>query len=236
MENIKQYLDSYLELGLSPIPTTGKAAKYHWKEYKLDVGDFARPGVSISLRTGYIANMGKYFYVVDLDNKNLLSSVYHLVPTDAPIVSTGKGFHIYCLWHSQAKTRHSKGLDIIGNGYVVAPPSIHASGKPYRFLRPLSRLPLALADPQNFTPSLSSIIPTCSTETFHREHIPIGVPVGQRHNTLVSYLGLLFAQHFLEEEALSIITSWNKLNLPPLLQSEVNYTVRNCWESWDTFG
>ena len=198
-----------------------------------------KPGVNIGLRTGYLASLGKYFYVIDLDHKNLLSKVYQLVPTSAPIVSTGKGFHIYCLWNLEAKTRHFNGIDIIGNGYVVAPVSVHPSGKVYQFVRPISGLTQATVDPQNFKPlpivHNAQPVDAQDVQRHTTKQFNFGsVPEGQRHNTLISYLGILFAQCFLEEEALSIITSWNKLNLPPLLQSEVDYTVRNCWESWDT--
>ena len=38
MKNIEQYLQDYLKLGFSPIPTMGKVTRLHWKEFKFDVG------------------------------------------------------------------------------------------------------------------------------------------------------------------------------------------------------
>lgn len=143
---------------------------------------------------------------------------------DAPVVSTGKGFHIYLTSKEQVRTRYFAYVEIIGNSYVVAPPSIHPStSKRYTFVKPLNTIPptIDLVDIifEEWEAVLNSLV---------NDSMSMGVPKGQRHNTLVSYLGLLYAQHFLEEEALSIVTSWNKLNLPPLSQSEADYTVRNC--------
>lgn len=88
-----------------------------------------------------------------------------------PVVRTGKGAHIYCV-ADPARTNQAKLLEFGGEGvdyrarggYVVAPPSIHPSGAPYKFYkefrRPTARAPewlpfrrgaqaeLPIADPQ----------------------------------------------------------------------------------------
>jgi len=236
---IRKQLKNYLELGLSPIPLKGKVANYHWKSFTLtesNMDNFIKPGINWGLRTGLLPS-GDYFYVVDLDNKKLLSSLYETFPNlmDAPLVSTSRGFHVYLTWKDEVKTRHSLGMDIIANGYVCVPPSVHADGHRYKFLIELNGIP------PSFNPHLLPFQKTAlsivhdSAEPSAYTHISTGVPEGQRHNTLVHYLGILYAQQFLEEEALSIITSWNKQNKPPLSQSEVDYTVKNCWNSWETW-
>jgi len=239
---IRQQLKSYLELGLNPIPLKGKVANYHWKSFTLTESSmdyFIKPGINWALRTGLITSKD-YFYVVDLDSKGLLSPLYEALPglMGAPLVSTARGFHIYLTWIYEVKTRHFLGIDIIGNGYVCAPPSIHPGGHRYKFLIGLKGIPLAF-DPyllpfSENAPPIVHDFPEASAEE-PDTNISLGVPEGQRHNALVRYLGILYAQGFLEEEALSIVTSWNKFNFPPLPQSEVDYTVSNCWESWETW-
>lgn len=249
---VRWQLESYLALGFHPIPLHGKVANYPWKQFSLTqtgIRHYLNPKINWGLRTDRL-DSGLWFYAIDIDKKDLLAIAYEHCPMlmDAPVVSTGNGFHIYLTWKEQVRTRYFAEVEIIGNGYVVAPPSIHpGTGKRYTFIKPLNVMPptIDLVDIilEEWKVVLDSMVskPRCKPAENDiplsvNGYMPNGVPVGQRHNALVRYLGILYAQCFLEEEALSIITSWNKLNLPPLLQSEVNYTVRNCWESWDTFG
>ena len=56
-----------------------------------------------------------------------------------------------------------------------------------------------------------------------------GAPEGQRHNTLVRYLGSLFSYGVPEEEALKTVLEHSRLNHPPLSVGEVMYTVKDCY-------
>jgi len=240
-----KYLHDYLKLGFSLIPVKGKVARFHWKEYRFNPQDFTEPDTNIGLRTGLLPT-GDYLYVVDLDSKELLGFFYGSHPTlmSAPLVSTGKGWHIYVTWKEQPRTRHLRGIDIIANGYVLCPPSIHPNGHVYKFIIPLRGLPLSY-NPEwlaikEVHSTQSSITPTCLTENIQSENtvgerILSGVPEGQRHNTLVCYLGILFARHYTEEEALARAVAWNLKNRPPMTQSELLSTVKSCWATWDLF-
>jgi hypothetical protein len=106
----RAYLLKYIELGLSPIPLQGKVANYHWKSFvltKFNMESYIRPGVNWGLRTGQISN-GMYFYVVDIDDKLLLARFIELnpLPAKTPIVSTGRGFHLYLCANEEPQTRH----------------------------------------------------------------------------------------------------------------------------------
>lgn len=234
-------IKKYLDLGLSPIPLKGKVANYHWKSFILtsaNLGQYVKPGVNWGIRAGRITS-GRYLYFVDLDRKELLSEFIERdeLLAGTPIVSTAKGFHLYFTWTTEPQTRHFEGIDIIANGYVVAPPSIHPSGKEYRFIVPLSAEP-PLMNPENITyrymdnpPPIIHNFRSSKVE----QAIGEGVPEGRRHNTLIRYIGILLARHYTEEETLAEVLKWNHSNRPPLSQREVSTTVRSCYERWDRY-
>jgi len=249
---VRCQIERYLALGLHPIPLKGKVAKYRWKEFALtehNIEKYLRPGVNWGLRTGQLKS-GGWFYALDLDSKKLLAEVGERCPEllDAPIVSTGKGFHVYLTWKEEARTRHFAGVDIICNGYVVAPPSVHPErGKPYRFVRPLNAVP-PLVDPERIildewkeplplvVTGLTGGPANDEVKKMGKGLTEAGVPRGQRHNALVRYLGILFNACVSEEEALALVLEWNRLNRPPLSPSEVAYTAGNCYKSWGRNG
>lgn len=248
------YLLKYMELGLSLIPLRGKTPLVQWKEFKLTDDNrqyWINRGVNWGIRTGLLPS-GDHFYVIDLDDKKLLSSFYESNPNLiwAPLVSTARGFHIYLTWKSPARARHFSGMDIIYGGYVVCPPSIHPSGHVYKFIIPLKGLPPtfnpewlelptevvgvfppSLSDVGHITPTTDKGVPGVPQTT--PGHMPPGVPQGQRHNSLVHLLGILSATHFTEEEALTRVIEWNKLNHPPLSEHEVITTVNSCYQEWE---
>lgn len=84
-----------------------------------------------------------------------LDEAFVLLMRIGPVVLTGKGAHVYCLPDAtrscSAKLLEfgTEGVDYRGlGGYVVAPPSIHESGRAYRFLtdlhKPLMKAPECL--------------------------------------------------------------------------------------------
>lgn len=248
--SIREQLESYLMLGFHPIHLEGKVARYHWKQFNLtraDIGRYLGLGVNWGMRTDRLDG-GAWFYVVDLDQKNLLAEMYEHCPglMEAPVVSTGKGFHIYLTWKEEVRTRHFGKADIIGNGYVVAPPSVHPrTGRRYTFVKPLNAVP-PLVDPESIileewggalNPMLhgpqdklaESAVPTSA-----QDHLFAGAPEGQRHNALVHYLAILFhCWSVPEEEALALALEQNKRNKPPLPVEEVVCTTRSCYRAFE---
>ena len=74
------------------------------------------------LRTDQISD-NLFFYAVDLDSKDLLSDFWgeNTLPEHTPIVSTGRGFHIYLHLDRTSQNnalyiKDNKKIDIIGNG------------------------------------------------------------------------------------------------------------------------
>lgn len=95
------------------------------------------PLANIGLPTGHMMD------VLDLDGHEAIQALHAHAPNEAsqldgPSVVTGKGAH---LWMAPTGTKSRTGMlpkvDWRGNGgYVVAPPSLHASGDRYRWLNP----------------------------------------------------------------------------------------------------
>jgi len=261
---VRQQLEKYLSFGFSPIPLKGKVANYRWKDFTLtksNMNQYIKAGTNWGLRSGRLPS-GVWLWFIDLDSRELLSNELesNFALLNAPIVSTGKGFHIYCSWVHEVKTTHLSKIDIIANGYVVAPPSIHQSGKPYRFIRSLDSIP-PLVNPEDlaFTAQSPPIIKNPVSPVLHRASSDAStdnssntaapkcfdplycasqfsaVQQGQRHSTLVSIIGIEIARSFTEEETLSIVLVWNKRNQPPMSKAEVINTVRDCYQRYDKY-
>ena len=250
MKSNRDYLIHYLELGFHPIPLIGKVPCCKWKDFTLTKSNMsAYRKNNWGLRTDQLSD-NLFFYAVDLDSKDLLSDFWgeNTLPKHTPIVSTGRGFHIYFTWNEPVKTMHfvvkdSKKIDLIGNGaYVVAPPSLHPNGKYYQFLRPLEIVP-PLMDPGKLIlpPQIALSEPVhlargSTNGSFNsgnlRQYIENGAPDGMRHTTLVGYIGALIKSCFREEESLEKILAWNKLNRPPLPEDEIFKTIHDCYEKW----
>jgi hypothetical protein len=241
----RQQLEKYMALGFCPIHLEGKVANYHWQEFRLTIDDISNyKNCNWGIRTGKITD-NCYFYVVDLDTKALLADFWEVntLPKEAPIVSTGKGFHIYLTWAEPVKSKRYLKLDIKGEGgYVCAPPSVHENGKQYQFLRPLESLP-PLMDPAEITlPQQTAYnepvhiaqsgINGKSDHAYNWDPIMFGTEEGNRNNILVSYTGILIRKHYTEEEALAEALAWNEKNRPPLSKDEVIRTVHYLYKKY----
>jgi hypothetical protein len=249
-EEVKEQLIQYLELGFHPIWLKGKMAKYSWKSFTLtkdNMPQYIKPTNNWGIRAGLL-DSGIYLWFIDLDSKDLLGSVIEDNPflLEAPIVSSGKGFHIYLTWKEDVRTRHlqESRIDVIGNGYVVAPPSWHLSGKQYRFIRPLDSMPpMVNPDTVKLGHETAGTTPIIITKSIAQEPLAVsqdnmgfaGVSEGHRHTTLVRIIGIQISRYFTEEETLNLVLEWNLSNIPPMSQSEVIATVRDCYERYDRF-
>ena len=208
------------------------------------------PDANIGIATG------QGMLVIDIDPKHggsleTLNAVLPLPPT-ATVHTGGGGFHLYFMCSLAYSIRNSvsklaPGIDVRGeNGYVVAPPSIHASGNRYYWE---SHKGFAVAPPalialvtENASPLLrhnTSPAPiTISSNPANTVASPAPaqsittssyfIPEGKRNATLVSLAGSLRNQGANEEALVLVLQATNKgCCQPPLPEHEVRQICKS---------
>lgn len=118
------------------------------------------PDANIGLATGTPSGL----YVVDLDGPDAIAAWAELAVDDgAWIARTGNGeHHVYALADPLPSThwKVARGIDTRGDGgYIVAPPSLHRTGRRYQWIRQSAQLP-ALPDFVR-----AAVTPTLATPT-----------------------------------------------------------------------
>ena len=151
---LSKYLELYSKAGLSIIPLRYRDKKplSDWKEYqerrpsREEIEKWFRTDkANVGIITGRVSNN---LIVIDFDDKEKFKwfmdrlqreeGLLYAVLNHTWIVETGKGYHVYLRLRNGIERTHVRlveGVDVKGEGgYVVAPPSIHPSGKQYVFL------------------------------------------------------------------------------------------------------
>ena len=232
---------SYLARGWSVLPLRPRDKRpiRSWQEWQharpsepeVRAWFTAWPDANLGIVTGAISGL----LVLDVDAKGggeaaLAGEEARSGPTPpAPEVLTGGGGRHLYLRHPDFEVPNRvgirPGLDLRGDGgYVVAPPSIHPSGQPYRWrdgrspedlrLPPLPRWLIAPAERRGR--SLRE----------WRALVHAGVTEGERNTTLASLCGHLLWHGVDAEVALELLLAWNRVRCrPPLPDDEVARVV-----------
>lgn len=239
--SLKAALD-YGRLGWSVIPVEprGKRPLLRWQVYqyrRAGVPEIAEwfqrwPDANIAVVTGIVSGV----VVLDLDPRHgAAASLERLDREQGPLPDTveasagGGGRHLYFA-HPGDIIRNRVGLlpgiDLRGDGgYVVAPPSIHGSGEPYRWVRSpevLYPLPLPgwlLSEEQ---------APHGHSRAHWRSLARDGVGEGQRNNSIASLAGHLLRHGVDPDVVEELLWAWNQARCrPPLDDAEVSRTVQS---------
>lgn len=144
---------AYTDLGISVLPVSGKVpAIRSWAERQRKRAPVAM--IQYWHREGLLSGVGivagavsRNLVIMDLDGLDALAAFYKRFPQLADTYTvtsgSGKGAHLYYYAETMPKTTRVVSASI-GNvelradgTYVVAPPSIHPSGKPYTVAREL---------------------------------------------------------------------------------------------------
>jgi len=230
------YARFYLSKGFSVIPVikgTKKPALLSWKEFQgrhatdEEVQKWFGNGShnSIGIVTGVISGIA----VVDLDSQEAVkfAKTQNFPPT--PLVKTGKGYHAYYRYTEGVRNFQRRddlpGIDLRGDGgFVVAPPSIHASGHSYHWEegKGLDDLPLA-----ELPPIILAQRPEHKTPI---RDLYKGAARGSRNDSLARLAGSWVKDGLCLDDCLEMAHAWNSRNNPPLDIREIERTVRSICE------
>lgn len=224
---------------------------YSWDEYKKrrptreEVTSWFTeyPDANIAIITGEVSGV----IVMDLDSSDAEKYANEKGGFDGtPRVVTGRGSQVY-LKRPEFPVHNSSNrelkIDIRGDGgYVVAPPSIHGSGRQYRWMEDCSILDV---DPEECPDWVIDFIkhppkkdvketkPVAAVEANTNEPVHKvegnkfvdilrnGTSTGDRNQTAASLVGHLMKTVKDANEVWEIVSLWNMKNSPPLDQKEL---------------
>lgn len=212
-----------------PLQRTRPSAKQvaHW---------FNRwPDANIGIVTGEISNL----VVLDIDPQHggdasleRLERRYGPLPVTIEAKTGGGGRHLY-FSHPGGLTRNrvgvAQGIDLRGDGgYIVVPPSIHPSSRPYAWAVGRSPEDVELAALPRWILLPSGGVRARRTLSDWRRLVHEGVPEGQRNSTIASLAGHLLWHQIDPEVTLELLLAWNRIRCrPPLDDAEVAQVVSN---------
>src|SRR3990167_8451424 len=227
----------YRRMGLSVIPVSrDKKPLLKWEEFQKRLatpeeikGWFTRwTDANLGIVTGTISNLA----VVDIEKGGKTD----WLPQNTAIVKTGGGgFHYYFRYPPEGVKNAARIRDLTdirgGGGFVVAPQSLHASGKCYEWVQntEIGQFPSHLFT----TPNVFAGQPTQMQFQKPKQdwsQILQGVGQGNRNEMAAKTAGLIMRQLDPSEwdtVGWPLFETWNGKNSPPLPERELRMT----WES-----
>lgn len=210
----------YLSKGKSVIPVgVNKIPLVPWKEYQSRLPTEQEvtawwkeyPNANVGIVTGEISGLT----VIDVEKGGEWK---HFPPTTT-IQTGGGGVHLYYSYAPiENKARVFPLTDVRGNGgYIVAPPSIHASGGKYKVLHNYRQMdfPLEMFGEKKATDWGA---------------VTAGGGLGSRNDNASRLVGKLFSafpKDQWETTVWNLIVAWNKTNNPPLGERELKTTFNS---------
>jgi len=187
----------------------------------------AQPRANIAIATGAVSNV----FVIDVDGLDAevelrrLEAKHGNLPATVEVI-TARGRHVY-FQMPETPVRNSAGkiapgIDVRGDGgYVLAPPSIHPSGKRYEWS--VDCVSAFAAAPDWLLAKITDAngngaAPTPLSEW--RVLIASGVAEGSRDNTVAKVSGHLLRRYIDPHVVLTLLQSWNTTHCTPPLPAE----------------
>lgn len=221
MNKMIEIAKKYIAAGFSVIPVENKRPAVEWKEYQTryatdeELASWFPRFSQIGIVTGKISGIT----VVDVDVKSGgLESLKELrLPPTWTVKTGGGGWHYYYKYDERVQQTQAiyKGIDIRNDGgQVVAPSSLHESGKRYEWTYKdgdLTEIPVDLFAKKQLV------------KKDWAELLKVGTKEGSRNGTAASLFGKLMTMFTPEEwdTVWEIGMYWNKHNDPPLDDDEL---------------
>lgn len=225
-----------------PLRPGGKVPLIPWQELqqrRADAGEIRRwfrrwPDANVGVVTGAISQLA----VLDVDPRHggeqslgALQREHEPLPVTVTVQTGGGGHHLYFAHPGDVvpnRVAMRAGLDIRGDGGCVAmPPSLHPSGRRYRWTRGHSPDDIAPAAMPNWL----RVVAARRDDQAHaveywRELLRSGVSEGARNNTVASLTGHLLWHGVDPAVVMELMVCFNRARCrPPLADREVAQTV-----------
>ncbi len=237
----------YLSRGWSVIPVRSREKRplVNWQDYqqRRPTEEEVRawfttwPDANIGIVTGAVSGL----VVLDIDpahdgvaSLGQLQRRHGPLPTTVEAVSGGGGRHLYFA-HPGGLVRNrvalAPGIDVRGDGgMIVAPPSIHSSGKRYAWRKGHApgEIPLAPLPTWLYRPPVAESGRVGHSLEYWRRLLAEGVSEGQRNITIASLAGHLLWHGVDPQVVTELLLCWNRVRCrPPLSDDEVVRTVQS---------
>lgn len=236
---------AYAEARWSVVPMVpgGKQPLVPWLEFQQrragpdEIRDWFQrwPDANIAVVTGAISNI----VVIDIDPRHggeaslkLLDAEAGPIPSTLEAASGGGGRHLYFAYPGRTVRNRAglrPGIDLRGDGgIVVAPPSLHPSGRRYAWAPGHGP---EQAEPAPLPPRLLAELTAHGARqgrptAYWRDLVAEGVPEGQRNSTIASLAGHLLWHEVDPDVVSEMLLCWNRQRCrPPLGDEEVLRTV-----------
>lgn len=211
-----------------------KDASKDWRFIEKWIG--GHPKFNLAIATGRISQI----FALDIDprhggddNLRKLESQHTELPRTVRFLTGGGGQHIL-FRHPGVDVLNSvgklaPGIDIRGDGgYIVAPPSLHISGRSYAIDVDHHPSDVKIADAPKWLLEaiLEKKITSEQRTTNWRDLVRNGAPDGERNNSIARLTGHLLRNRIDPWVAAELLLAWNTHRCkPPLSESEVMATL-----------
>jgi len=215
----------------------GKVPLVQWKKYQdqlpteKEVSQWWKkwPSANIAMPTGHLSSN----IVIDCDSELAVKRFLKSYPeaNNTRLVRTGNGGQFY--FNTKADIRNDTGkllgpkIDVRGQGgYVIIPPSVHRSGKPYRWINKNKPIPL----PKRLKNILSNHSKTGRPSNASHKSKRIGkrIPESTRNTSLTALAGAMRSRGMCEDAILAALQAENAAKCdPPLEVDEVGYIAKS---------
>ena len=227
----------YLDRGFSVIPVkrSDKRPYFEWEEFQhrhptpdeIEAWWKEWPQANVAIVTGQISGIA----VVDADGPGGAQFVNENFPPTTVKAQSYKGPHRYfktngTIVHCSTKTVHPE-VDIRGEGgYIVAPPSIHATGHKYQFEFLLN----GWDDLSEYVPPKGESV-TDAPLRLDLGKIEAGLSDGERNDMLFREASRLRGKNLSEGEAWIVLKSYASRCVPPYTdEKQLERTLRSAWK------
>ena len=245
MQPIRYGLD-YLRRGWSVVPLAARSKRplVPWERLQThpptekEIADWARhwPSANIGIVTGAVSKL----VVLDIDpghggNESVavMQRQHGDLPRTPQVATGGGGAHIYFRHPGEPIANRAgiaPGVDLRGDGgLVVAPPSVHPSGRTYVWRPSLDPDSCALAPVPLWLLLDNTVAPRHGHPvTYWRALLAKGVEEGRRNDTIASLAGHLLWHGVDPRVATELLLCWNEVRCrPSLAPEEVTRTVQS---------